>query len=215
MAAEKCYAWERDKFPWHRRVWIKPQYRSLLTQKLARAFGIRGVSVTLNTRGWGWAHGSSWIELPGPRYSCSLGTICHEIAHLLNYQRHGGRGHTGTFKKVVTKVYVETRVMRMLPPIFAEIRKELAERQAKAEREVLVQVRREKRVLEAKELRKTPGWRLEHARQRIKRLETRIKRLTTMKKKAERQARALERVLAKRVSGKAGSDTLATEVTHS
>lgn len=215
MGADRCYAWEREKFPWHRGVSIRLKYRSLLTQKLARAFGIRGLTVTLNRRSWAFAHGSSWIELPGEGHRCSLGMICHEIAHLVNFQDHGGRGHTGTFKKTVIKVYVETRVMRLLPPIFAEIRKELAEKRLKSEREAAAITRREQRVLDARSLRKTPGWRLQHALDRVRRLETRIKRLTTMKKKAERQARTLERSMAKRVSQSSGSDTPVPESDHS
>lgn len=200
MSADKCYAWEHDQFPWHWRVKVRPEFRVLLTKRLAARFGLPSVNVTLTSRTWAWAHGCSWIELPCASHSCSLGMICHEIAHLVNYRFYKGRGHTGTFKRALIKVMVEARTMGMIPAAMAEVRQELSLAAKKASQAASREARQAQRLREAKELRQSPAWRLQHAQERAKRLRTRIKRLQTLLKKAERQARGLERRLTPTVS---------------
>lgn len=223
MGADKVYAWEHRQFKWHYAVKIAYEHRRRVAVDLARRFGIRDLRVDLDTRGGGRAFVMQRrIRLPSWRHDCSLGLILHEIAHVYDWIHLEGNGHRASFKKCMIKLSIETRAMRYLPPIFAQIRVEEAARltqvrkgYARAQRAQDAAQRAVDRRLALKERRKTPEWRLEQARARDKALGTRIKRLLTAQRKAQRQARALERVVARRVSESAGSETLAAEVVHS
>jgi hypothetical protein len=222
MGADKVYAWEHRQFKWHYAVKIAYEHRRRVAIELAKKFGIKDLRVDLDTRGGGRAFVMQRrIRLPSWRHPCSLGLILHEIAHVWDWIHLEGNGHRASFKKAMIKLAIETRAMRYLPPIFAQIRLEEAARLAQArkgwDRSRRAQEAAQRAVdrrLALRERKKTPEWRLEHARARIKALGTRIKRLQTAQRKAERQARALERVVARRVSESAGSDTPAAQVAH-
>jgi len=191
------YDWEREKFPWHQRVDIKPEFRVGLTAALAKAFGLRGIYASLETNGSGRAFvHRGLIVLPKSKYRCSLAMVVHEVAHHYDYKVYGGSGHRASFKKSLIKLFVEVRAYRMLPPIFAALRAEQAASKARAQKACAVAVARATRLDERRREARSPAGKLKRAQERAKRLRTRIKRLTTALKKAERQARALERRLA-------------------
>lgn len=197
MGAEKTYAWERDKFPWHHRVNILPEYRREVTCRLAEAFGLRGIYPTFVTRGGGMAVlERGIIKLPRDCYDCALSTIVHEIAHHFDYKHFGGNGHRASFKKSLIKLMVEVRVYKMLIPIFAKIRQD-AKDKAKASAAAAVSYSKKlQREADLAARRKTPAYKLEKVLVRAAILRTRIKRLSTALKKAERQAKAIGRRMA-------------------
>lgn len=110
MAYLKVYKWERDTWPWQRRINIQPYYRVRLTLKLAEYFGVE-VKVTLTTRSRGaWYIPSQHrIALPNWQHKCSLGTIIHELSHAVNHQLYNGSHHDKSFQGVLTYVYYQTR----------------------------------------------------------------------------------------------------------
>lgn len=189
MAAHKTYEWEHRQFPWHWKVRIKPQFAAILTDKLARRFGV-ATRVELTNRSWGrYHHGIHLITLPSS--GCSLGMICHEIAHAVNDRLYRGKGHTGTFKRALIKVMVEAKPM--LPAVFRELRATMASLAKDQQRLIDRAIRAEQQKKRAKEMKKTPAYRIEQRRRQVKKLETRIKRLQTALKRARRSLGALER----------------------
>lgn len=206
MGADKVYAWEHRQFKWHYAVKIAYEHRRRVATDLAKRFGIKDLRVDLDRRGGGEAFVMQRrIRLPTWRHECSLGLILHEIAHVWDWIHLEGNGHRASFKKSMIKLAIETRALRYLVPIYAQIRAEEAARlaqirngHARAQRAQDAAQRAVDRRLALKERRKTPEWRLEQARARDKALGTRIKRLQTAQKKAQRQVRALERVVDKK-----------------
>lgn len=206
MSADKCYAWEHEKFPWHYRIRIAPEHRWAVATELSKRFGIKDMRVQLDRRGGGEAFVMERrIRLPSHRYGCSLGLILHEIAHVYDWIHYEGNGHRASFKKAMIKLSIETRMYRHLIPIYAKIRQERAEvmkrRVAQSERSqrvIAAADRAAQRKIALKAEKKTPEYRLASAKARSKALATRIKRLVTAQRKADRQVRALERVVAKR-----------------
>lgn len=195
------YRWEWKEFAWAWGIEVKPQYRVPLTIRLAKHYGLTLLGrVRLVTRGRGFEHSGvgflgkqSAIDLPAWGYPCKLGLILHEIAHAYDHQKLDGRGHTGTFKRALIKVQVETRTMRVLPRMFAEIRAELAEQEARSRRRVELEARSAERRLAGKAFRKTRAHKMDQLRKRIKRLESKAKRTDTLLKSARRSLAAYER----------------------
>lgn len=189
------YRWEREKFPWHYRVNILPQYRAEVTRELALAFGLKHVYVQLTTRGGGWANtGNGQIRLPSRAVRrCSLAMIVHEIAHHYDKKHYGGNGHRASFKKSLIKLLVEVRTYRMLIPVFAKIRRDAVDRAAANAKATVAYSKKLQREADFAARKKTTAYKLEKVQARAAILRTRIKRLTTALKKAERQAKALER----------------------
>ena len=68
-------------------------------KKLMRHFKIK-FTWDYKLRSWGKAH-YFWNFIEFPKHNVSLGMICHEIAHLLSYKKHGkkGRGHGKKFQR--------------------------------------------------------------------------------------------------------------------
>jgi len=206
MSADKTYSWEKGQFKWHFGIQIKPEDRWRVATELAKRFGIKDLRVMLDRRGGGSAYVMERrIRLPTHRYSCSLGLIIHEIAHVYDWVHYEGNGHRASFKKAMIKLSIETRMYRYLIPIYAQIRKERAESRAaynarveRSQRAMAAADRAVGRKIALKAEKKTPEYRLASAKARSKTLATRIKRLQTAQKKADRQVRALERVVAKK-----------------
>lgn len=198
MSYLKIYQWERQAFPWQHSVHIKPQWRRRLTQELAKHWGLGHVSISETSRGGGRAWPQrNLIMLPSPNYrwSCPLSLIVHELAHLYDFKHYGGNGHRASFKKSVIKLYVEVRAYRLLPPIFAQMRREDAEAKERAVQAMATATKRALRTEMVKQVKKTVPYKLQQVQARQKRLRTRIKRLQTALKKADRQARTLEKRL--------------------
>lgn len=185
MARLKAYDWEREKWPTERKINILPEYRIPLTKALCKYFGINYVDVTLHSRSGATAYPqSSRINLQNQSRDCSLGTIYHEVSHLLNY-KNGGHGHTGTFKHYLIKVYVEGK--SQLKRIFSEIKAERARVQDEYAKQAERTDNRNKAILRQKEFRKTDEFKIKNLQDRIKHLESRKKRIETILKKANRQ----------------------------
>ncbi len=195
MSALKVYSWEWKQFPWQWHVEIKPEYRRSLTLALAKHWGLTWARVAEVTRGNGHADKYGLIKLPGPTYPCKLGLIIHELAHLYDGKVYKGNGHRASFKKSVIKLQVEVRTYRLLPPIFAAIRRDKAAGLVQMNKATTRAMARAERLAEARRLAHSPARRLQATQERVKRLRTRIKRLQTALKKAERQERRLNRVI--------------------
>lgn len=190
MAQLKAYEWERSKFPTERLINIRYEYREKLTLKLCQYFNLHNVRLELTSHGGGRAWGSHRIRLPNRNYKCPLGTVYHEIAHLLN-SRNGGNGHTGTFKHYLIKVYVEGR--SQLKKIFNEIRNEDTQSKIQYSKELQKEIRVNERKRLLSEFRKTKDYKLKNLEERIKRLESRKKRIETLLKSANRSKNSLLR----------------------
>lgn len=200
----KVYRREKDQWPWHQKVNIKPAFRRKLAVELARRFEIPLMGrVYLDKRGdAGHVHkvnsflGGGEIHLPSPAHSCRLSVIFHEVAHLLDYKKYGGWGHRATFWTALCTVYsfVDRATLRdMLRRIVEQNRLEAALSKSLAERHM----RRAQRKAEEKVYRQGPEYRLKTAQDRVKRLRTRAKRIATLLKSAERSLRARERSVQK------------------
>lgn len=197
MSAYQTYAWERATFPNQFRTMIQPEFRNALTRKLARAYKINGVEVSLNCgAGRGWCRKTFWgwqISLPRPDAACSLGVIIHEVAHAYAGQNETENvGHSKKFKRALIKIMVESK--RLLSGIFSEIRNDVEKAGrivAKVtERETLAAQKR----AAATAFKKTRRYRIEKLQERIKRLETRRKATETRLKSARRSLNTLERL---------------------
>lgn len=192
MARLKVYQWEWTKFPIQQKTYIKPEYRIQLTQKLCKYFGIEDIEVNLCKRnGGGTAYGHYKINLPIRNKKCSIGLIYHEIAHAVNSKNDGMRGHTGTFKRNLIKVYIESK--HQLKHIFAEIKKEQQLDQENYLKILMKEAKRSEQKTRIKEYKKSAEYRIDHLEKRIKRLESRKKRIETLLKSANRSKSALMR----------------------
>ena len=111
MTRLKVYEWEYKEFPWHQQVNIKPDLRAPLARMIAQQYK-RDFRVELTTNGNGMAYyWNKWgplVTLPRPSYRCSLGLICHEVAHQVAYRLGGSKiGHSHAFKIVLIAVMEE------------------------------------------------------------------------------------------------------------
>ena len=192
MAATKVYEWERKTFPWHQKIWIKPDHRIALTRALAKHWGIGlGGTVTMVTRGGGHAIYDSVqfsflrdsIKLPKEEYRCSLALILHELAHHYNHQKLKGDNHGAKFKQSVIKLFIEVRVMKLLPPIFAMLREKDAKRREKRAKDLEAMNRRiairQKRDEDEKRLRGTEAYMKEQFKKKSDRIKKRVFKLRT------------------------------------
>lgn len=186
------YRWEWSKFPWAWAVEVQPQYRVMLAQELTEHFVGFRPRVDLSTMGRGLAHGGMAISLPRSGVKCPLGLVLHEVAHLAAHAK-GSRGHDGTFKAQLIRVHVETRVMKLLPPIMERVRATLASNRRAYDRVVLRESAKAFRKAQVSAHRKTRGYKMELLRARVARLTTKSKRLATLLKKAHRSLAAMER----------------------
>lgn len=212
MARLKAYAWENahPSFQWARRIRIVPALRRHVAFAVARAVGVKLLRVGLTKRGP--CSGEAWlseINLSAPQYRLDLATIIHEVAHLVDHQKlGGGRGHTGTFKTALIKVYSEIGVNRkeVLRAAQAELMR-LRWLSHKLMRKTVAQAQRQ---AEAAAYRKTRAFKMDRLRQRLARLDSRLKRLTTIRKSAARSLAAYER--AERAAQEQAAPPLAQEV---
>lgn len=196
MRMLKAYFDERAKYPRERKIMIRPEYRILLVEKLCKRFTIENVRVDLKLRrplsGRAWpSEYRPVIALPAPRHNVSLGTVYHEIAHLFNYAKWKGTGHTGTFWEALHSVYAFSKPE--LPRIFQEIRAELANRKIETSKALARIQKQAERKQVTKELKKTSAYKIEHLQKRIKKLESRKKRIETLLKSARRSLVYLQR----------------------
>lgn len=121
MAWLKIYEWERQTYPRFRQVQINRHEQKKYLKKLCRHFEVsepalkrsqkRGVAL-----GWGGgsyqpSHWNSGTIKIGKM--TSMGTLCHEFAHHLDWKRNGVCGHGKTFKRELKRVY--TWAKRWLP----------------------------------------------------------------------------------------------------
>jgi len=192
----KIYEWEWKQFPWQWAVEIKPEYRARLTRELGQKFGLGWIEVSERKRSGGHASVgtfNSHIALPWRGGKCPLGLIIHELAHVYDAKKNHGTGHRASFKTALIKLQVEVRGYRMLPPIFAGIRKDRADARANMDKALARADAKATRLIEAKKAAGAPEAVLARVQARAKKLRTRIKRLQTALKKAERQAARLER----------------------
>lgn len=114
----KIYEWEREKFKWHWALEIKPEDRIELTLRLAKEFNLNigRHMVLLSTYGgarhaWKKINGAKYttfIKLPISKYDCPLAMILHELAHAYDLKFFNHSGHTGTFKRALIKLNIET-----------------------------------------------------------------------------------------------------------
>ena len=113
MTWVSVYDWERDTYPWHWQVKITPELRAPLARMIAQQYQ-RDFRVALVTNGGGRARlGEGLTQLPKPGFSCSLGLICHEVAHHVVYRYAPKAGHGRSFKVALVWVLEDTR--RWLP----------------------------------------------------------------------------------------------------
>ena len=118
MAYLKVYAWEHEKWPEFQTVHIDRTRQSALLRKLARHFKVdeprieqshrRGANATHNKSGAaGSYHKARWLGWCVIKIGSvtTLGTLCHEFAHHLDWRRHNGDGHRRTFKRELKRTY--------------------------------------------------------------------------------------------------------------
>ena len=186
------YRWEWAKFPWAWAVKVRPEFRVMLTQELAEHFCEFRPVVRLSTRNHGLAFGGMEVALPQAKYTCKLGLIMHEVAHLLAHAK-GSKGHDAAFKAALIRVHVEARVMKLLPAIFERIRATIKAQRRGYDRAVLRESARAFKRAKLAEHRRSRGYKMDLLRARIKRLESKKKRLETGLKSAKRSLAAYER----------------------
>ena len=206
MANLKAYAWEHNHYSDEQKIDIPYPERKFLPHIIAKNFNIHNLTLAFNMRkpNSGLAHTGSWhphIQLPKPSLPCSLGVIYHEIAHVVNDRhfksaKNYHKGHLGSFRTALIKVYAEARHFR------ADARSQavcevLAWRQER-ENQALKANRALEQKAKLKAMRKTPEYKIAQLKKRIKKLETRAKRINTLLKSAKRSLASRERHLAKR-----------------
>jgi predicted SprT family Zn-dependent metalloprotease len=188
MARLEIYNWERDSFPAEREISIPYPERIFLPRIIAKKFNLPdiGVECDLNNSG-GKAYTSTYrlyIRLPKAGHWCCLGTIYHEVAHILNYEKFKGRGHRGTFKKALIKVYCEAR--QFIDKARAEAQTMVDRMNVEVEKKIESQKKHEDRASKLKAIRQTPAYKIEQLKKKIKKLETKSKRIKTAISKAQR-----------------------------
>lgn len=128
MPAYKVYAWERERWPEYREVKLTLNEATRYVRKLCRHFKL-GMPYIRGGKHLGAADYSPgfWKNIETGFYDfdgrirfttndISLGTVCHEFAHHLNYKRNGngkGKWHGKTFKRELKRVF--TWAKRYLP----------------------------------------------------------------------------------------------------
>jgi predicted SprT family Zn-dependent metalloprotease len=204
MALLKAYEWEREKFPQEREIWIPAEERIPLTQAIARHLGLPLGPVELRRRGGGgqYHHHNRGIWLAIPSKSLPLGTIYHELAHLLHHVRFNGSGHTGKFKNCLRLVYFNTRPK--IDALRQMVKNDIAFKELAQQGAAMVRAEREQRAAQQRAertaIRKQPEFKLQQIENRIKRLQSRAKRIATLIKSANRSAAAYRRVIAAKAS---------------
>lgn len=193
------YQKEAQRFPWERRINIIPKYRKEVCLALAKVFNVKVGRVRLVTRGNGKAYPNAWIpqiDLPAPGERCNLGLIVHEVTHLYNYQYHHNSGHQKTFWNCLSLIYHHSR-----PQWYALLSAAKKEADAKAIAEQVAIQKQMARIqagafkkASQEALQKTPQYKMDKLRKRIKRLESRAKRTATLIKSAKRSLSAMERI---------------------
>ena len=202
MGAHVFYMWEQSRFPSNYGERVEPDVAVALTKKFAHAFEVYrdngyfkdAITVNLNNRSWGRAYPQRGrIDLPAG--GCSLGMILHEVAHLLNWKLHQGRGHTKTFKHVMIKCQVEGS--HMYGKFLDEIEAEKKLNQEKFQKQMEKVTAQSIKKAEKKSYQKTRAYRIEKTVKRIARLERKAKGIATRLKGAKRSLSALQRAEAK------------------
>ena len=192
----KAYADEHKAYPREQRIRLTPRLAELTTLALAKAFGLHVyVHMTARTVGKCWG---ATIQLPAS--GCSLGLVLHELAHAYNRQKYGNGGHTGTFKNALSLLYHHSRPLfeKILKDSWVQLQKERFEAKEAAYKQFYrLQKEAEKRAAAVAE-RKTPAYKVEKLRARIKRLESRSRRLATILKSAKRSLGIYERLASKK-----------------
>lgn len=206
MAWLKVYQWEHERFKWEQRILIRPEYRRLLTERLAKHWGIK-VRVDFTKRNGGECVNGWIIKLPTSNNRCPLGVILHEIAHAYDSQKYGNRGHEKTFRNCLSLIYHQSRPMLrvLLLAVKAEAKMLAMEQKAAAEKQATKIESGAIRQASREALRKSPAFKMERLRIRIKRLESRAKRIGTLLKSAKRSLSAMERIQRMKVE-QAGHD---------
>ena len=124
MACLQVYAWESQKWPRFLKVKLDVGQQKGLLFKLARHFKVnepmlsyshkRGANAKHSENG---AAGSyehrAWGSVIRLGSITTLGTLCHEFAHHLNWSRWRKGGHGRTFKRELKRTY--TFAKRYLP----------------------------------------------------------------------------------------------------
>lgn len=191
MAWLMAYEWERNKFSDERNIEILPQYRIPITKAILKHYGLNS-QVALTTKGGGLAsYRWNQISLGRPGYPCCLGTIYHEVAHMMNKSEHDERGHTGTFKKCLIKVYIEMKYE--LPRILERINREMETERAKSIKVVEKVIAVAEKKADAKAYRKTRAYKIEKRVRQIAKLEKKLKTISTRLKSAKRSLASLQR----------------------
>src|SRR5579863_5161014 len=102
----KIYAWEHATFPDLYNIHLLPTMRESVIRALAKFFGITlnpTDAIQFTTHGSGIAY-SRQGRIKLPRNGCPVGLVCHELAHLYDWQVNGKDGHRKTFKKALIKL---------------------------------------------------------------------------------------------------------------
>lgn len=109
MAWLRAYEWEAKTFP-EFKVRVTPDEARQIIAECSKRFEVPQPTVV----GGAW-HGSGKYNSMRQRIKLCfsylfLDVVLHEFAHHLNWIRHKGRGHTGTFKSSLAAVYSFARV---------------------------------------------------------------------------------------------------------
>lgn len=206
MAYLHAYKWEHDTFPEEQKIEIPFPERKFLPNIIAKKFNIQNMSVVFNMRraNSGRAFTGTWhphIRLPKSSLPCCVGVIYHEIAHVLNDKdfknaKNYHSGHLGSFKTALIKVYAEAR--QFLPVARAQAVQEALTWQQSVHKKALQMATAIQRIHDLKAMRKTPEYKVDQLRKRIRKLETRAKRINTLLRSAKRSLASRERHLARR-----------------
>jgi hypothetical protein len=209
MAFLLAYAKEHRQFPEEQKIDIPYPERKFLPHIIAKRFGITNIGVELNMRKPNSGRAQShilrtFIRLPKPSLPCCLGVIYHEIAHIVNDRKfhnhpnyHGG--HLGTFRTALIKVYCEAK--QFIGQARAEAQAMVAEERAELDKASQAYQKKIQQKKAIKAMRKTPEYKMQKLRERIKRLESRAKRISTLLSSARRSLAAYNRNLAKKEAG--------------
>lgn len=201
MAWLQAYQEEHERYPREQRIKLAPRLAELATRALAKAFDLQ-VCVIMKNRSSGtcWPNTFFGPEIWLPASGCSLGMVLHEVAHAYNWKRWRNRGHTGTFKNALSILYHHGRPLfrDILLTAYNQIQTERLEAQERSQR-LSEKVQREATKRAAFEVeRRTPTYKADKLRVRIRRLESRAKRIATILKSARRSLGVYERLAAKR-----------------
>lgn len=101
MAQLKYYRTENDEFAETYDKQLNHKETEIVFQKLLRHFKLRGWIKFTNRVGGGSCGRSGRVKL---RWNTNFGVLCHEVAHLYEFTKHGGSRHAKRHKRIMARI---------------------------------------------------------------------------------------------------------------